>query len=242
VNIYTTNLGGSYYLTGKTFLSSQVGAAIYDYSTLLSSQALFGNLFINYAYSPKLTFGVGGGGGYNFVEEPTPDQTFQQALARLDYDATGKVKITASGGVEFRESEGSNETYVSPVFGVGMSYQPFDGTSIHVDFNRRIMNSAVLAGEDYTTTSIVLSAQQRLLQRLSLGLTGGYENSDYFSVVDNLQSSRNDNYFFVQPSIDVNVTRFWTVGAYYLRRQNSSSVETFSFNDNQVGLRTSLTF
>lgn len=242
VNIYTTNLGGSYYLSGKTFLSSQLGAAIYDYSTLLSSQAMFGNLFINYAYSEKLTFGFGGGGGYNFVDEPTPDQTFQQALARFDYNPSGKIKITASGGVEFRESDGNDNTYVSPVFGLGLDYHPFDGSSVRMDLNRRVNNSAVLTGQDYTTTSITASVRQRLLRRFSVGVTGGYENSDYFSVVNGVQSDRNDDYFFIQPAVDVNVTRFWTVGAYYLRRQNSSSLETYSFHDNQVGIRTSLTF
>lgn len=243
VNIFTTSLGASYYVSGKTFLSSQVGAAIYDYETLLSSRAVFGNLFINYAYSPKLTVGLGGGGGFNEVDEPTPDQTFQQALVRVDYSPGGKLKFTGSGGVEFRESEGNDDTFVSPVFGVGVQYQPFDGTSVNVDVNRRVMNSAVLAGQDYTTTSVTAALRQRFLRRCTVGVTGGYENSDYFDVVHNNNSSeRSDDYFFVQPSVDVNVTRFWTVGAYYLRRQNSSSVETYSFHDNQVGLRTSLTF
>jgi len=43
-------------------------------------------------------------------------------------------------------------------------------------------------------------------------------------------------------AIDVNVTRFWSIGAYYLHREDSSSLESFRFSDNQVGGRTSLSF
>ena len=51
-----------------------------------------------------------------------------------------------------------------------------------------------------------------------------------------------DDYYFVEPGMDVSVTRYWTVGAYYLHRENDSNTSSFSFYDNQVGARTSLTF
>jgi hypothetical protein len=111
-----------------------------------------------------------------------------------------------------------------------------------VTANRRVLNSAVLAGQDYAVTNITAGVQQRLLQRIFLGLNGGYENSDYFSTVGTSGATRNDDYFFIQPSIAVSVTRFWTVGAYYLHRVNSSSFDAFDFHDNQFGLRSTLEF
>ena len=57
-----------------------------------------------------------------------------------------------------------------------------------------------------------------------------------------VNANRSDNYFFVQPSIDVTLTAFWTAGVYYLYRNNDSSLESFSFYDNQFGIRTSLIF
>ncbi len=81
-----------------------------------------------------------------------------------------------------------------------------------------------------------------MLRRIYLGLAGGYENSDYFSTIQFVDGSRHDDYFFIQPAIDVTITPFWTVGAYYLHRENDSSSGQFSFHDNQYGLRTSLTF
>ncbi len=87
-----------------------------------------------------------------------------------------------------------------------------------------------------------MGLRQRFLQRIFIGLNMGYENDDYFSTANGIDVSRTDNYYYFQSSIDVNVTRFWSIGAYYLHREDSSSLESFRFSDNQVGGRTSLSF
>ena len=187
--------------------------------------------------------GLGGTGGYDLVDDPNPDQTFEQANVRLSYQATGKVSLNASGGVEFRQFENSSRgQYISQVFQIGATYEPFDGTSLSLDVNRRTINSAVFAGQDFESTSISVAARQRLLQRIVLGANVGYENTDYFSTVSAVGANRTDNYYFVEPTIDVMITRFWKIGAYYLHRQNDSSLNSFSFYNNQVGIRTTLTF
>lgn len=242
-NIYTTHLNAAYYLTGKTFLSAGADYTSTQYSSLISSEVFSGNFFVNYNYSPKLVIGLGGTAGANRVDAPNPDQTFEQANVRVSYQATGKMDFAASAGVEFRHFDGDlRDEYTSPVFELRMNYVPFDGTKISVTANRRTLNSAVLFAQNYAVTNISVGVQQRFLQRFFLGVNAGYENSDYFSTIGSSAPSRDDNYFFVQPSIAARVTRFWTVGAYYLHRENSSSFDAFSFHDNQVGLRSSLEF
>ncbi|HMJ05771.1 MAG TPA: outer membrane beta-barrel protein [Chthoniobacterales bacterium] len=244
VNIFNTNATFSYDLTGKTFLSGGLHVTASDYDGLIDSSSFSGNFFVNYTYSPKLVIGVGGTGGYNWVESFNPNQTFEQANVRATYQISGKVSLNASAGVEFRQLEESYSTgdNVSPVYEIGAAYQPFDGTSITARGSRRTLNSAVLVGNDYASTNITFGIRQRLLRRIYLGLAAGYENSDYFSTIQFVDGSRHDDYFFVQPAIDVTLTRFWTVGAYFLHRENESSSSAFSFYDNQVGLRTSLTY
>ena len=242
-NIYATHLNAAYYLTGKTFLSAGGDYTSTQYSSLISSQIVSGNFFLNYNYSPKMIVGIGGTAGYDEVDAPNPDQDFQQVNLRFTYQATGKLDFAASVGVEFRHFEGDTaDTHVSPVFDLGVNYAPFDGTKVSASATRRILNSAVLFGQNYAVTDITVGVQQRLLQRFFLGFNGGYENSDYFSTVGATGATRKDDYFFVQPSIAVAVTRFWTVGAYYLHRVNSSSVDAFDFHDNQVGVRSTLEF
>jgi len=244
-NIFTTGVSDSYDLTGKLFLSNSLGFAVDDYPSGvgIGSKNFYGNLFINFNYSPKLVIGVGGTGGYNTVDQASPDQTYEQANVRVSYAATAKVSLSASGGIEFRQFENNSRgTYVSPVYELAASYQPFDGTSISLSGSRHTANSASLAGQDYATTSLSFSVNQRFMQRFSLGLSVGYENSSYFSAVQGVNATRDDNYYYIEPAIDCKITRFWTAGAYYLHRENSSSFDFFSFYDNQFGVRTSLTF
>jgi hypothetical protein len=243
VNVYTTQLKTAYELTGKTSLSGGLNSSITDYPDLISSEVISGNLFINYAYSDKLVVGIGGTGGYDFVDDPNPDQSFEQANVRLSYQATGKVSLSASGGVEFRQFEqSSRDTYISPVFEIDGTYQPFVATSLSLAISRRTLNSAVLAGQDFASTTVYVTARQRAFQRIYLSLNVGYQNSDYFSTVSDTSANRSDDYYVIMPGIDVMVTRFWSVGAYYLHRQDDSSIDFFSFDNNQVGVRTVLTF
>ena len=242
-NIYTTHLNAAYYLTGKTFISAGADYTNTHYRSLISSEVLSGNFFLNYNYSSKLVVGLGGTVGRTRVDAPNPDQTFEQANVRVSYQATGKVDFAGTAGIEVRHFEGDmRDEYVSPVFEMRMGYAPFDGTKITLTANRRTLNSAVLAAQNYAVTNFSVGVQQRFLGRFFLGLNAGYETSDYFSTVGSTAPERDDDYFFVQPSIGVKVTRFWSVGAYYLRRQNSSSFDAFSFHDNQVGLRSTLEF
>ncbi len=243
-NIYTTNGTFSYDLTGKTFLSGALHYSRYDYpDDLFGSQTISGNVFFNFIYSPKLTIGLGGTGGYDWVEGNNPDQSFEQINGTISYQATGKISLNGSIGVEFRQFDGSSSgSYVSPVYNLSANYQPFDGTSISLTGSLRTENSAVLSGQNYSLTDITLSVRQRFLQRVYLGFTTGYEHSNYFSTTTGADAGRTDNYYFVQPAIDVTITRYWTAGVYYLYRESDSSLDAYSFSNNQYGLRTSLTF
>lgn len=242
-DIYDTHLNAAYYVTGKTFLSGGLDYINNHYTDLISSQTITGNFFVNYNYSEKFVVGLGGTFGYDQVDEPNPDQNFEQVNLRGSYQATGKLDFVGSVGVEFRHFEGDmRDTHVSPIFEFGVNYTPFDGTKISLTANRHIYNSAVLAEQNYTMTNITAGIQQRLLQRVFLGFNGGFESSDYFSTTGGTGPDRKDDYFFVEPSIAVSITRFWTVGAYYLHRVNSSSFDAFDFHDNQVGIRSTLQF
>jgi uncharacterized protein (PEP-CTERM system associated) len=122
------------------------------------------------------------------------------------------------------------------------SYQPFDGTRISVQGSRHTENSAVIAGGDYTSTTIGLSLQQRFFQRFFISLQGGFQNAEYFTLLNGVDANRSDDYYYFQAGLDTSITRFWNIGVYYLHREDSSSLASNSFSDNQIGFRTSLTF
>ena len=105
-----------------------------------------------------------------------------------------------------------------------------------------IYNSGYEPRQDFTNTYVVGRFQQRLFHRVYLGLAVGYENADYFAAADNINAPRNDDYWFIEPSLDVLITRWLSAGVYYLHREDSSNAEFFSFDDNQVGVRATVRF
>src|SRR5947199_3536355 len=242
VNIFNTRLRADYDLTGKVFLQGEFDSSIFFYPNHISSYLVSGGLYIYYNWLPKVSVGVGGTFGYDWVDDPTSDQTFEQVNARLNYQVTSKFNLYASGGVEFRQFDGNRGEYTTPVFEVGLTHHPFDGTTFTLAAGRRIYNSGFLANQDFATTYIVGRFQQRLFSRVYFGFGGGYENSDYFATLRNVNSPRDDDYWFIEPSVDVLITRWLSTGVYYLHRQDVSSVDFFSFYDNQVGVRATLRF
>src|SRR5512132_2158859 len=242
MNIFNTRLRAQYDLTGKLFLQGEFDSYTYFYPNNISDYTVSGGLYLYYSWLPKLSVGVGGTFGYNWVDDPTPNQTFEQVNLRLNYEATAKLGLYASGGVEFRQFDGDRDTYSTPVFEVGLSYYPFDGSTFTLAAGRRIYNSGFEPGQDFTNTYVVGRFQQRLFHRLYLGLAAGYENSNYFAADDNIDASRNDDYWFIEPSLDVLITRWLSAGVYYLHREDSSNQDFFSWEDNQVGVRATLRF
>jgi hypothetical protein len=176
------------------------------------------------------------------VDNPTPNQSFEQVNARLNYQATAKLGVYASAGAEFRQFDGSRGTYTTPVFELGLTHHPFEGTTINLAAGRRIYNSGFLPNQDFADTYVVGRFQQRLFHRLYFGLGGGYENSDYFAARNNVSAPRNDDYWFIEPSLDVLITRWLSAGVYYLHREDTSNIDFFSFDDNQVGVRATVRF
>src|SRR5207302_1895582 len=146
--------------------------------------------------------GLGGTAGRDVLDQANSDQTFEQANLRASYDVTGKVSASGSAGLEFRQFDTGSHDSVTPVFDLSASYKPFDGTSISIGASRGTQTSAGLSGQDYTSTQVQVTAQQRLLQRFILSFTAGYQNLDYFGALTHTVASREDNYYFIQPAID----------------------------------------
>jgi hypothetical protein len=86
--------------------------------------------------------------------------------------------------------------------------------------------------------------RERVCKQLYLAVLAGYEHVEYFNAIDlpmPLPTLRAD-YFYVQPSADILLTRYWSFGGYYLRRQNSGSVSIIDFYSNEFGVRTTIKF
>src|SRR6266496_6355729 len=106
VNIFYTRLVADYQLTGKMYLQGEFDSWIYNYPNHISSYTIAGGLYIYYQWLPKLSVGIGGTFGYEWVDDPTANQPFEQVNVRLNYQVTNKFFLYASAGVEFRQFDG----------------------------------------------------------------------------------------------------------------------------------------
>lgn len=242
LNVYNGQVDFNYALSEKTSADFVAQYAINDYSTLISSESLSGAFFLNYAYSPKLTFGAGTTVGLTLSEPPNPDEKFYQLNLRANYEASGKMSFAGTFGLEVRTSDATSDLQVGPVFDLNAVYLPFDGTALSLSAGRRTTPSAVQGGQNYQTTDLSVSIRQRFFQRYFASLTTGYQNQNYVSTVSGASATREDNYFYVQGGLDVVIHEKVNVGLSLLHRSSDSTAQTAGFNDNQVSLSISYSF
>ncbi len=246
LNIFNTDLSANYNMTPRDFMFAEFRMNRTEYAQPLISSGLYiADLYLNHGFSQSLVLGFGVEGGYNAVDFPTPDQTMVRTNAHLNYTPGKEFTLDIIAGEEFRDFQnGARETYTTPVFAISASYLPCDSTKLVLTASRQIYNSAAATAQDYVDTSVGGMIRERICKQLYLTLLGGFEHVAYFNAIDlpmPLPTLRAD-YFYVQPSADILLTRYWSFGGYYLRRQNSGSISTVDFYSNEVGVRTTVKF
>lgn len=212
------------------------------FSGLLDSTEYRTQSFINYAVTPKLQLGVGGSFGYLDVEK-SPGQTYEQALLRVTYNATGKLGLNAFGGEEWRQLGGRSSGEMNNVFGFGISYAARERTTITLDAHRRIYGSAALAGQDYTATGLVLGVRQELSPRMSASLSIGYEHTAYLATESGVTATRKDNYIYGRIDCTYAFAAWLSVGVFYEASNNDSTgFGARSFDRNRAGIYANIPF
>jgi hypothetical protein len=199
---------------------------------------------MNYQMFPKTNMGLEVVGGIS-DQASSPLQYYQQVRVRLNYVATGKLNLKFSGGVEAREFQGNNRIKISPVFGLGFEYRPFDGTTLSVVGYRNVSRATSITGQDVTATGFQLSATQRILQKFIAGISFGYENDVYSAnsgETTTTQTNRVDNYLYVRPRLSYSFVRWCSANVFYEHRRTNSTQTTSSFYDNRIGMEIAAEF
>ncbi|PYI89995.1 MAG: hypothetical protein DME97_18680 [Verrucomicrobia bacterium] len=217
-----------------------------DYAApLIDSELYAADLYLNHGFNQQLVLGFGVVGGYNPVDFPTPDQSMVQANAHLNYTPNRQFSLDVIAGEEYRTFQNlARGSYSMPVFVISAGFAPNDDIKFGLTASRQIYNSAAATAQDYVDTSVNGLLREHICKPLYFTLLGGYEHVEYFNAIDlpmPLPTLR-DDYFYIQPAADIVLIRFWIVGGYYLRRQNTGSVSAVNFRANEFGVRTTIKF
>ena len=207
--------------------------------------------WFNYQFWPRLTAGIGAGGGYMKINDNSQtrttnnlDQTYEQLQARVNWRATDKISFQINGGLDDRQfkTAGAGDS-LNPIFGATILYQPFKTTQITLTGNRTVGSSDYyLAAQQTETTSVGLNLNQRLLRKFILGLGVAYARTDYSTSVGAVSAgavnrSDDDVSFNVRLSHPFFKRGTWSV--FYQYADNRSSQPGLSFQSNQTGFEIS---
>lgn len=239
--IYHAGLNGWYELSEKSSLEANFSYTNTQYENLINSAEWINEDWFNYQITGKIKLSPGIGLGVLQIQD-SPDQPYARLLLRAKYEATAKLSFDGRIGLEYRDVQTGSSFRNNPVFGLGVTYVPFDGTTLSLDGYRTAEASATRLGEDYTRTGADLKVRQRFLQRFYFSVTGGYENLRYEQVASTAEASRRDHYFFGRAAVAFDVTRWCNAELFYNLQRDSSSLAENSFTDNQVGLEFDFAF
>jgi hypothetical protein len=208
----------------------------------------------DYKTSEKLSVGGGVTVGWRDIVSygtPVPDfvdspnQTFQQFLVRALYHATAKIDLRGSLGIQISQFQDGDDDGPNFIFNLGGSWQALENTSVALDAYREDRTSYTFSGRNYTATGFRASVRQLFLEKYVAMLALGYENTDYTDIRGSLGASdRNDDYFWIRPTLDYHFDDHWVMGVFYQFRAKRSDqpADTFDYSNNQIGIYSSYKF
>ena len=213
----------------------------YDQNFYVNSDEWIDRNYLSYQLFPKTNIAGGVTLGYVNVDKGS-NQTYEQALGRIIYDAGSKLTANLFGGIEYRQFVDGGASVTNPVFDLELAYAPFQDTNINLNASRVVANSAEYAGQNDVGTSVSLTISQAIYEKLTLSVQGSYENYDYGAGGGVGGVQRTDNAIRLELAAAFHVTKFLAVNLAYDYWHNDSNLSQFTFDDNRVSLDLDLLF
>jgi hypothetical protein len=189
--------------------------------------------WLHYRFSSRFDSAIGATEGY-VHESRGSDTNYWRPEAKLTWQPTDKITLTAAGGLEHRVFLDYPRTSIdTPTYDLSAQYAPVETTKLAVDFTRQVTPS-YFSNESTRVAKADVSLTQRLLGRVYL--VGSIGQSDVAYISAGTTSVARDD---TQTSYDLKLsTSFLRRGTFSLlcyRTRNSSSAEGFSFITTQFG-------
>ena len=234
---YLTRLKSRYQVTEKTYLevNGRYENQHYVESNLSGFQEVRGDGWFNRQVTPHLVLGAGAAFGY-LAPQAYFDQPYEQLLVRGMLAASEKLAAQASAGVEWRQFDGNQPNAVNPTFSVAGIYQPSPRTALTLEIHRRELPSPSTP-QNYTYIGVSAGVRQSLFSRLTVGVSGGYDNVSFDASTAVSYPQRTDNLVSAALDVSYEIRSHWTASFYYNYTRDNSNIPTYSYGNSVVGLR-----
>ena len=90
---------------------------------------------------------------------------------------------------------------IDPVFTLGLSYMPFQATSINLVGFRNVVGASSVPDKTILPPASNSNISQQFFQKVVAALSVGYENDTYFGTTTETPTNRVDDYFFLRPRL-----------------------------------------
>lgn len=247
---WTTEVKTSYEVSEKTTSGLDLTQVIGDYEApLVDSAERMANLYLDYQVLPKVKMGLGATVGYLQVDgtaaNHNANSAYEQGLLRLNWAATEKLSINATGGIEHRNIQERGATDPDNfVFQVTANWKATEQTTVGLGVTRASKVSNAQLAQLNQETAVSGSVKHQLWESISLGIDAGYSYSHYKATTAAAAAVRDDNYIFAKPSLSYRFAERAQATVFYQYRRNDSNllVNANDFYGNQLGLELSYRF
>ncbi len=240
--LYETKVRSRYEFTDRTSLEINGKYTLLEYAQAAYQgfQEFRNEDWFNRQVGAKANAGLGVAFGFVYPDVDA-NQTYQQALLRGIYRLTGKMDLRLTVGAEYRQYDSDRSDTINPVFTVAGIYQLSGRTTITLDGHR--LDSPSPTGDyNYVTVGVYAGVEQQVFGGWSVGLSGGYDSIDYVQLQTGASNNRSDGYFSLQANVDYDMNRHLKARLFYIRRQDDSTIETFTYANNMVGIQVAWRF
>lgn len=245
---YTSALNGVYDLGDRSNLESSFVSVYNDFDSVNAFDSWRGqaNGLLDYELTPKMHVGIGAAVGYDQVDIGR-NSIFEQGNVRGIWSASEKTRISAEVGVEFRQYQGVDVDKAFLRFGVGADWKATPLTVVSLNASRGTSPANTIVNQANLRTSIDSVVTHQLSDRYKLNAAVGYSMNDFFAV-EPVQlgdfAAREDNYWFIRPSLGVKLMERAAANVFYQFARNDSDLVSNGndFTNHRLGLNLSYSF
>jgi hypothetical protein len=245
---YTSALNGVYDLGDRSNLESSFVSVYNDFDSVNAFDSWRGqaNGLLDYELTPKMHAGIGAAVGYDQVDTGR-NSIFEQGNVRGIWSASEKTRISAEVGVEFRQYQGVDVDKAFLRFGVGADWKATPLTVVSLNASRGTSPANTIVNQANLRTSIDSVVTHQLSDRYKLNAAVGYSMNDFFAI-EPVQlgdfPAREDNYWFIRPSLGVKLMERAAANVFYQFARNDSDLVSNGndFTNHRLGLNLSYSF